>query len=660
MALPCLYAAIFYAPQSKSWVHLSAYALLGVFGLTAALFAGFTQMLAYGLIVVGFFALVQDFLDWQHTRRIAPIRIAMLAAVVLVSVAVALPQLFAVAELVPYSVRTAHYTAGENRLLFTDFFSLVLPYYVRIPYVVNGMPGIYFGLLSLVFFCIVFVRERSRYALFFAIAYVCMFALALDTPLTNLINNSIPVLSRFGTVSRWLLAGALPFGIAAAYGYDAFVHTLRRSRARFVFAICALLPALFFVATAGATAYVLRDVSLRHSILSFVLSHAHKSQSAAFYDTVLLVYLRNMQVVFSFASMSLWAFIAASIGLFIFLTRTLSIRSTSIVAVSLTLVFALQTLWTENAGAFSPRSEILTPPSSARAITSRESDLNSFRFVTLLASPGFFQDVGSQRRISPQEGTNFNVSYLEGESGTFFGLATIAGFEPIRSLRQNQLIDTVLAPDSFNIFDPRALGSGATLSAHFNTEAVRKGTAQEKIDAIYSQLPLFSMMNVKYFVSYYPLQNPHLKTVAYQRELQDPYIYENTDVLPRAYFARSVEFDTGSNEEVLAKILAEKNFALRTHIECATCVRNNATASSSIDAYEPGEIHIQVHGGGGWLVLSESDLPGWVVTIDGTVSPIYTANYLFQSVQVPAGDHSVIFRYVPSLSSPWGHILQSL
>jgi hypothetical protein len=49
----------------------------------------------------------------------------------------------------------------------------------------------------------------------------------------------------------------------------------------------------------------------------------------------------------------------------------------------------------------------------------------------------------------------------------------------------------------------------------------------------------------------------------------------------------------------------------------------------------------------GLLVCSESNMSGWTARIDGRPVPILAANYAFRAVQVPAGTHTIRFRYVP-------------
>ncbi len=49
----------------------------------------------------------------------------------------------------------------------------------------------------------------------------------------------------------------------------------------------------------------------------------------------------------------------------------------------------------------------------------------------------------------------------------------------------------------------------------------------------------------------------------------------------------------------------------------------------------------------GWLVLADTWYPGWQVRLDGDQGELLRANYLFQAVHVPAGQHTVDLIYQP-------------
>jgi uncharacterized membrane protein YfhO len=48
-----------------------------------------------------------------------------------------------------------------------------------------------------------------------------------------------------------------------------------------------------------------------------------------------------------------------------------------------------------------------------------------------------------------------------------------------------------------------------------------------------------------------------------------------------------------------------------------------------------------------WLVLFDTNYPGWQADINGKETRIYDANYLFRAIKVPAGDCLVRFSYRP-------------
>jgi hypothetical protein len=56
---------------------------------------------------------------------------------------------------------------------------------------------------------------------------------------------------------------------------------------------------------------------------------------------------------------------------------------------------------------------------------------------------------------------------------------------------------------------------------------------------------------------------------------------------------------------------------------------------------------VHVEGRGGFLVLSDSLVPGWTAEVDGQGVHIVPVDIAFRAVAVPPGTHSVVFRYRP-------------
>jgi hypothetical protein len=74
-------------------------------------------------------------------------------------------------------------------------------------------------------------------------------------------------------------------------------------------------------------------------------------------------------------------------------------------------------------------------------------------------------------------------------------------------------------------------------------------------------------------------------------------------------------------------------------------------SDESVDIHEDGPNRIVVHVNSpdvGWLVFSDTWYPGWKVSVNGKLTHLYPANYLFRAVPVNQGSQKIIFKYQPS------------
>ncbi len=214
--------------------------------------------------------------------------------------------------------------------------------------------------------------------------------------------------------------------------------------------------------------------------------------------------------------------------------------------------------------------------------------------------------------------------------------------------------------DGYNNLMPRR---NARISALLGSErsgleglATEKLHVLEKLKIFSSRLPLLSMLNVKYIISGYEMpetQNLRLIHTAYPTRFKIPiYLYENTTVLPRVYLANSVSIISDTDEIKNFTIITDpaNDFSKVTYLECADCQSkpNQPSAKDRIvtTAYKEGLLNLTASiANGRWLVFSESNLPGWEISIDGVPTTSVVANYLFHGVYIPKGDHEVRFEY---------------
>jgi hypothetical protein len=132
----------------------------------------------------------------------------------------------------------------------------------------------------------------------------------------------------------------------------------------------------------------------------------------------------------------------------------------------------------------------------------------------------------------------------------------------------------------------------------------------------------------------------------------DVKIYQNLDVLPRAYLVHEVRF-VDDDSEVLSDLKgqafdpasevllsAEQDSVEEYGASCEDRVR--------LLSYAPERIDLRVEAGcAGYLVITDADYPGWVALVDGSPEEIRRANFYFRAVFVPEGSHRVEFMYLP-------------
>jgi hypothetical protein len=135
------------------------------------------------------------------------------------------------------------------------------------------------------------------------------------------------------------------------------------------------------------------------------------------------------------------------------------------------------------------------------------------------------------------------------------------------------------------------------------------------------------------------------------RRLASYTVYENENVYPRA-FVVSRAAALPERSRVLSALKAA-DFRREVFLEDYTPRLEDAMIPESfrpatIRDYQPNRVIVSTEGDTpGWLVLTDIWYPGWVCEVDCASAPVYRANYLFRAVQVPAGQHEVVFHFEP-------------
>jgi hypothetical protein len=128
----------------------------------------------------------------------------------------------------------------------------------------------------------------------------------------------------------------------------------------------------------------------------------------------------------------------------------------------------------------------------------------------------------------------------------------------------------------------------------------------------------------------------------------DVKIYRNLDAKPRLYVAFHAQ-PVDSSDEAIDRILSgEVDAQTAVAVEGGQPLAGEGSAQVDILADEPERIAARVSlDAPGYLVLSDTDYPGWHAAVDGNSAPIHRANGFVRAVYLDAGEHVVEFAFKP-------------
>lgn len=160
---------------------------------------------------------------------------------------------------------------------------------------------------------------------------------------------------------------------------------------------------------------------------------------------------------------------------------------------------------------------------------------------------------------------------------------------------------------------------------------------QDLIDRQISKnnVEVLNMLNAKYLV------------------VDDTTAHINPEALGNGWFVDKVTYVKGAQAEMAVLdtlhtamgAVADESF--RSVLGEAKAVMPGDTIIETV--YKPNELHYKtISRNGGLAVFSEIYFPwGWTATVDGKEVPVGRVNYVLRALQLPAGEHTVVFRFDP-------------
>jgi len=260
-----------------------------------------------------------------------------------------------------------------------------------------------------------------------------------------------------------------------------------------------------------------------------------------------------------------------------------------------------------------------------------------FRIYSLLPNLSTYQLVALGHEGATETDQNeFFKTMLPANLNLIYSFDSIDGYDVSMPRRTSRILSELLS-------ERAPLG---------NKIAEARLKPEEKIKIFESRINILRMMNVKYIISAFPLDEKIFKKVFDTKAARfnvPIYIYENKNILPRFYFTKSVKSIEPDELKALDQILApDINFRDLAFIECGNDCGNNSGGKIIDYEYKNGYLRLNTESpSGGWLIFSESYDRGWQAKTNNSAVPIFRANYIYQAVKVPAGKNEIRFIYEP-------------
>jgi len=223
--------------------------------------------------------------------------------------------------------------------------------------------------------------------------------------------------------------------------------------------------------------------------------------------------------------------------------------------------------------------------------------------------------------------------------------------KPFRILSTDRRIFNGNTPSVYGIeavhgYDPLFLKNYTELVSFWQSENIsnqgsfNRFVTPEKFDS-----PITNLLNVKYVVTFDDIQKPGFEKVNQEGQTK---IFINKNSLPRAFFVNEVTNVQSREQELKTIFNQDFNYNVSAVSTSTSFTKKQFSSKVEFINYSDQNFKLQTTSDNNApLVISNIFYPGWHALIDGKEVEIHRANYIFQLVFVPQGQHILELKFSP-------------
>ena len=248
--------------------------------------------------------------------------------------------------------------------------------------------------------------------------------------------------------------------------------------------------------------------------------------------------------------------------------------------------------------------------------------LNNDNFVSKREAQNPFPEMPVDKAILQDKDLYYRVLPLTGDpfqdARTSYFHKNVGGYSAAKLRRYQEIIEHQLLPEM--------------------QEMVKGLNSQARPDSVFANLGVINMLNTRYLI--YDLNQPPIKNPA---ALGNAWVVDKFKVVENA----DEEIEALKNINPAEEALIDKRFAENVN---GKTFQKDSTASIVLTEYKPNYLKYAANAATEQLAVF-SDVyyaNGWKAYIDGQEVPHFRVNYILRSLVLPAGQHTVEFKFHPA------------